>query len=98
MTRAELEKAQEEVERGEYEIQQMRQQFSMQLAQKEDRLRVRYTRNIRSMIDSLSNTATIDLVLGYNEDSNVLYFTPEKDITNIVVDGLNQQFEKSIKK
>ncbi|MGY6562853.1 MAG: OmpH family outer membrane protein [Luteibaculaceae bacterium] len=97
MTRAELEKVQFEFAQVEQEIQELQQVLSIQLAQKEDDLRVKYTRNIRRFVDSLSVSNNFKLVLGYNEDSNVLYADKTNDITTFVIDGLNDSYKKSKK-
>jgi len=94
MTKAELDKVQQQYEADELELQDFRQQLSFQLAEKEDKLRVRYTKNIRSFIESLNDIEQFDLVLGFNNESNVLFYRKENDITDLVIKGLNERYLK----
>jgi Skp family chaperone for outer membrane proteins len=97
MTRAELERAQDEIQHAEMEIQELQQQLSVQLAQKEDRLRLKYTRNVKAFVDSISAGKNFELVLGFNDEGNLLYRNPNNDITGLVIKGLNDKFEKENK-
>jgi len=99
MTQFEGQMKQKELAEEEQKLYKMRDDFTAQFQNEERKLNDQFQSKVKAFIKEHNKTADYDIIIGASELGNlVLDYKNEIDITNVVVNGLNEQYQAEKKK
>jgi outer membrane protein len=94
MTQAELKKAQRRMQRKQQQIRQKQQGLQGRLARKRQKMLNKFFDNVNGYLENYNKKNDIDLILRYQRGGDVLFAERGFDITDQVLKGLNEKYEK----
>lgn len=74
------------------EIYQLQEQYAAELGQKEFEMNIILLDSVRNFLSRLNVNNKYDYILNYNATGSILSATDNFDITNIVLEGLNKEY------
>ena len=100
LTRSEAEIQQQQLAQKEQSLYQLQNDLQMQLAEEEQVAQNKVLNSIMVYLDKLEETGTYQyqFVLGTTFGGNILYADENKNITEAVIKGLNEEYKKTIEK
>ncbi|MBB6462910.1 OmpH family outer membrane protein [Flammeovirga kamogawensis] len=99
MSQNDIRKKQEELGLKQQEIQVAQQAQAQGLAAEEAEIQGEVRRRVKEFLDAYSADKNYSIVLGYSDGvtSTVIWSTPSvEDITQVVIDGLNKEYEEEL--
>jgi len=93
----EAQKTEQNLMQQQQTLQQLSEQYTNKIAQKEYNMTLRILDSVISSTSSLKEKLGYDFVLGYTKGTGILYANPEFDITNIVLEDINKKYTKKTK-
>lgn len=97
MTRAELEAAQNEIQSKEAEVNNLRIQLSQQLDQERLEMQLDLYNKVEDVLKGMANENDLHTIFSYTQGGQVLYIDPKLDITEKVLNVLNEQYQEGKK-
>jgi outer membrane protein len=97
VTQAQAEEMQQQLLNEQQSLLQLKDQLSMQLAEKEQDMNKRIFEQVTSYLKRYNKVGKHKIILGNNMGTNVLEADNKLDITNSALKGLNQEYQDSIK-
>jgi outer membrane protein len=97
VTQAQAEEMQQQLLNEQQSLLQLKDQLSMQLAEKEQNMNKRIFEHVTSYLRRYNKVGKHKIILGNNMGTNVLEADTKLDITNNALKGLNQEYQDSIK-
>jgi len=94
LSEAELQQAQMELQQKQQEIMSYRQQGSEKLAQQQEELTALLREDLTVVLDSLKDEYRLDFIVSYDASSDVLAARKEYNITETVVQALNENYQR----
>ena len=99
MTQNQMEAEQMKLQNKQMELQNFEANFSDQLDKESADFNEAYLKKLEDYINKINKDKKYSFVLTYSRNSaSLLYTDKEYDITKVVLDGLNKEYEESIKK
>ena len=99
MTQFEGQLKQKELGEEEQRLYKMRDDFSAQFKNEEAKLNDQFQKKVKSYIEELNKSVNFDIIIGASQLGNLVLDHQKKiDITQTVIDGLNEQYEIENKK
>lgn len=99
MTQFEGQLKQKELAEEEQKLYKMRDDFTTQFQIEEKKLNDQFQNKVKTFIKNHNKTADFDIIIGASEMGNlVLDYKKDIDITNVVIKGLNEQYQAEKKK
>jgi len=98
MTRAEAGEQQQQLAQEEQSLYQLQNNLQMQLAEEEQVAQRKVLNSIMEYLKKLSESGTYNyqFVLGTTFGGNILYADENKNITDAVIEGLNEDYQKTL--
>lgn len=94
LSEAELQQAQMELQQKQQEIMSYRQEGSEKLAQQQEELTALLREDLTVVLDSLKDEYELDFIVSYDASSDVLAAGQEYNITETVVQALNDNYQR----
>jgi outer membrane protein len=98
MTELDMRNAQMDLAEQEKKIQQREEQLTEAYAKTAEKKNNDYLDRVKDYLRRKSDEHNYAYVLGYIRESNLLYAEDTLDITNLVVEGMNAEYDASLKK
>lgn len=90
-------KTEESLSRQQQELMALGDQYTNQIAVKEYEMSVRVFDSLNVVLEMINETTQYDYILGYTPGAGILYANPALEITEIVVEILNERYKQSKK-
>jgi outer membrane protein len=97
VTQAQAEQMQQQLMNEQQSLLQLKDQLSMQLAEKEQKMNKQIFERVTSYLKKYNKSGKHKIILGNTMGSNVLEADSTLDITNITLKGLNEDYQESSK-
>lgn len=76
------------------ELYQLQEQYTAELAQKEFQINVTLLDSVKNYLDRMNGTEKYDYILNYNAAGSILKANNAFDITELVLEGLNREYNE----
>ncbi len=94
LTQQRQQEAQQELAVKQQELQQLDAEYSQQLAFEQQKMNQQLFDSINSYINRFNTPEKYQVILGHSLGGNILYGSPQIDITDVIVEGLNKTYQK----
>lgn len=88
-------KTEENLRKQQQELMEMNERFSNQIAMKEYEMSQSVLDSVSNVIEEINKIEDYDYVLGFTKGAGILFANPKHDITDVVVNILNKNYQKS---
>jgi len=95
MSQSQMQREAQELGMMEQQIMQKEQELSSQLAEKEAKAMTDYVYKTSDLMQKIGKELGYDYIMSYRVGGPMLYANPELDITNTIVEKLNEEYKKS---
>jgi outer membrane protein len=92
MTQNQMQEAQLEMQNLDIELQQYQQRLGTEFRQSEIDMQNEYLDRVNSFLDEFNSDGEYDMILNFQPGGNLLWIKDKYDITDEVIDGLNEQY------
>jgi outer membrane protein len=96
MTQSQMQDAQLEMQSLELDMQQFQEKLAGDLREREIELQKEYLGRVDKYLDEYNKTAGYDMILNFQFGGNLLWVNRSFDITDKVVEGLNDEYAKEL--
>ncbi|MCZ4407504.1 OmpH family outer membrane protein [Cryomorphaceae bacterium 1068] len=96
MTQMQVQEAQLELQNLDIEIQQFQERLATDFRKREVELQVEYTGRVNKMLEEYNSDGTYDMILNFQPGGNLLWIKDSYDITDEVLQKLNDQYDADL--
>jgi outer membrane protein len=96
MTQMEVQEAQLELQNLDIEIQQFQEKLATDFRRREIELQEDYIGRIRTFLEDYNSNGKYDIILNFQPGGNLLWIKDKYDVTQEVLDSLNQQYAREL--
>ena len=96
MTQADMQEAQLELESLDLEIRQFQERLAADYRKREVELQKEYLARVDSFLNGFNADGYYDMIFNYQRGGSLLWIKSAHDITDTVISGLNDQYDRSL--